>query len=79
MKQMCLLTNAKRGIVIGVFTGYSALCFAEGLTNDGKLVCLDVDAESVNMGLPFLKQAGVANKMDVRIGPALETLEKMKQ
>jgi hypothetical protein len=31
------------------------------------------------MGLPFWKQAGVANKMDVRIGPALETLEKMKQ
>ena len=42
-----MLTNAKYGIEVGTFTGYSALCMAEGLSDDGKLICFDISAESV--------------------------------
>lgn len=42
MKFLVKLMNAKKGIEIGTFTGYSALCLAEGLPEDGKLICLDI-------------------------------------
>jgi caffeoyl-CoA O-methyltransferase len=71
------LIGARRAIEIGTFTGYSALCIARGLSDDGELVCCDVSEEWTAIGKPFWEQAGVADKIDLRIAPALETLDRL--
>jgi caffeoyl-CoA O-methyltransferase len=68
------LMGAKRAIEIGTFTGYSALCIARGLPDEGELVCCDVSSEWTDVGQPFWERAGVAAKIDLRIAPATETL-----
>ena len=68
------VTGARRAIEIGTFTGYSALCIARGLPADGRLICCDVSEEWTSVGRPYWEKAGVANKIDLRIAPALDTL-----
>lgn len=65
---------AKRAIEVGTFTGYSALAIASALPADGRLVCCDVSAEWTNIGKPFWREAGVAEKIDLRLAPATDTL-----
>jgi predicted O-methyltransferase YrrM len=72
------LTGAKRCIEIGTYTGYSALAVALALPKDGKIVRCDVSEEFTSVGKPFWKKAGVEKKIDLRIGPALETLKTLK-
>jgi caffeoyl-CoA O-methyltransferase len=67
--------GAKRAIEIGTFTGYSALWVALALPPDGRLVCCDVSAEWIAIGREFWARAGVAPKIDLRIAPALGTLD----
>jgi caffeoyl-CoA O-methyltransferase len=69
--------GARRAIEIGTFTGYSALWVALALPADGKLVCCDVSAEWTAVGKPFWERAGVAGKIDLRIAPAMETLDRL--
>jgi caffeoyl-CoA O-methyltransferase len=71
--------GAKRCLEIGTFTGYSALAVALALPKDGSLVCCDVSEEWTNIGKPFWKKAGVDKKIDLRIGPALRTLDALLQ
>lgn len=71
------LTNARLAIEVGTFTGYSALCVASVLPADGKLICCDVSDEWTSIGKPFWQEAGVAGKIDLRIAPALQTLDKL--
>ena len=68
------LTGVRRAIEIGTFTGYSALCIARGLPADGRLVCCDVSEEWTAIGRRAWAAAGVADRIDLRIAPALETL-----
>jgi caffeoyl-CoA O-methyltransferase len=68
------VTGARRGIEIGTFTGYSALCIARGLPADGRLTCCDVSEEWTSVGRPYWEKAGVAAKIDLRVAPALDTL-----
>ncbi|MDP9335776.1 MAG: O-methyltransferase [Actinomycetota bacterium] len=68
------LIGARRAIEIGTFTGYSALCIARGLPADGRLVCCDVSEEWTAIGRRAWGEAGVADRIDLRIAPALETL-----
>jgi len=68
------LIGARDAIEIGTFTGYSALCIARGLPADGRLVCCDVSEEWTAVGRRAWKAAGVADRIDLRIAPALETL-----
>jgi caffeoyl-CoA O-methyltransferase len=68
------LIGARRAIEIGTFTGYSALCIARGLPNEGRLVCCDVSAEWTAIGRKAWESAGVADRIDLRIAPALDTL-----
>ena len=72
------LTGAKRCIEIGTYTGYSALAVALALPKDGTIVCCDISEEFTRVGKPFWKKAGVEKKIDLRIGPALETLKTLK-
>ncbi len=67
--------GARRAIEVGVFTGYSALAVALALPDDGYLLACDVSDEYTRVGLPFWRQAGVAQKIDLRLGAALDTLD----
>ena len=77
-QQMALLVRAigaKRAVEVGTFTGYSALCVAEALPADGKLWCCDVSDEWTRIGRRYWQEAGVADKIELAIGPALDTLD----
>lgn len=71
------LMGARRALEIGTFTGYSALAMALALPADGCLVTCDVNEDWVNIGRPYWARAQVADKIDVRIGPALESLASL--
>lgn len=66
--------GARRAIEVGTFTGYSALCIARGLGPDGRLLCCDVSAEWTAIARRYWEKAGVADRIELRIGPAAETL-----
>ena len=72
------LIGARKALEIGTFTGYSALSVALALPPDGKLVACDVSAEYTNLAKPFWERAGVAGKIDLRLGPAIETVAKLE-
>ncbi len=66
--------GARRAIEIGTFTGYSALAVASALPADGKLVCCDISDEWTRIGQRYWDEAGVSQRIDLRLGPALDTL-----
>lgn len=68
------LVGARRAVEVGTFTGLSALCIAEGLPVDGHLTCFDISNEYVAVGRPFWERAGVEDRIEVVLGPAVETL-----
>ncbi len=70
--------GARRCLEIGTYTGYSALAVALALPEDGRLICCDISEEWPAVGKPFWKKAGVEKKIDLRIGPALQTLKGLK-
>lgn len=75
---MALLVNllgARRTLEIGVFTGYSALAVALALPADGRVLACDISDEYTLIGQPFWEQAGVAHKIELRLAPALATLD----
>jgi caffeoyl-CoA O-methyltransferase len=72
------LMRAKRCIEIGTFTGYSALSVALALPPGGRIVCCDVSEEWTAIARRYWKKARVDKKIDLRIGPALETLKTLK-
>jgi len=68
------MVGARRAVEVGTFTGYSALCIARALPDDGTLLCCDVSEEWTAIARRYWEEAGVASKIDLRIAPALETL-----
>ena len=64
-------------IEVGTFTGYSAACIASALPPDGKLVCCDASEDWTSIGAAFWQRCGVAEKIDLRIAPALDTLSAL--
>ncbi|MEY2419105.1 MAG: caffeoyl-CoA O-methyltransferase [Actinomycetota bacterium] len=66
--------GARRCVEVGTFTGFSALCVARALPEDGTLLCCDVSEEWTAIGREHWKRAGVDHKIDLRIAPAVETL-----
>ena len=75
MALLVRLIGARRCIEVGVFTGYSALTVALALPADGYLLACDVSDAYTRVGRPFWEAAGVADKIDLRLGPALATLD----
>ena len=75
MAMLVRLLGARRAIEIGVFTGYSALAVALALPDDGKLLACDINDAYTRVGKPFWEQAQVAHKIDLRLAPALDTLD----
>ena len=74
---MTLLVKAmagRRALELGTFTGYSAICVARGLADGGQLVTCDLSDEWTEIARRYFEEAGVADRIDLRLGPALETL-----
>jgi caffeoyl-CoA O-methyltransferase len=71
------ISGARRAVEVGTFTGYSALCIARGLPEDGTLLCCDVSEEWTAIGLRYWAEAGVDGKIDLRIAPAADTLRAL--
>jgi caffeoyl-CoA O-methyltransferase len=71
------LTGARRAVEVGTFTGYSSICIARGLPDDGHLLCCDVSEEWTSIARRYWERAGVADRIELRIAPALETLRAL--
>ena len=71
------LIGARRCIEVGTFTGYSSTAVALALPEDGQLVCCDVSEEWTALARRYWDEAGVAGKIDLRIAPAAETLDRL--
>lgn len=79
---MTLLTRAigaRRALEVGTFTGYSAICIARGLAEDGRLLCCDVSEEWTSIARRYFEKAGVADRIELRLGPAAETLASLPE
>ena len=71
------LTGARKCLEVGTFTGYSTLSLALALPEDGQIVACDISEEFTSLAKPYWQEAGVAGKIDLRLGPALETLDAL--
>lgn len=71
--------GARNCLEIGTFTGYSALAVALAIPENGRIVCCDISEEWTAIGRSFWKKAGVDRKIDLRIGPALRTLDELRK
>jgi predicted O-methyltransferase YrrM len=74
MQMLVKLIGAKNTIEVGVFTGYSSLAIALALPEDGRIVACDVNPQYTSVAEKFWVSAGVREKIDLRIGPAKDTL-----
>jgi len=77
MALLVQLMGAKKVLELGVFTGYSSLAIALSLPTDGKIIACDISEEFTAVARRYWQTAGVADKIDLRIAPALETLEHL--
>jgi predicted O-methyltransferase YrrM len=77
MTMLVGLTGAHRALELGTFTGYSAICIARGLPADGLLVACELDPERAEVARHNLDDAGVGERVEIRVGPAAETLERL--
>ncbi|MBN3940239.1 class I SAM-dependent methyltransferase [Nostoc sp. NMS9] len=77
MSLLVQLIGAKKTLEVGVFTGYSSLSVALALPADGKIIACDVSEEFTAIARRYWQEAGVADKIDLRLAPALETLDRL--
>ena len=71
------LIGARKCLEVGVFTGYSTLCVAQALPADGKIVACDISEEWTRVARQYWLAAGVTKKIDLRIAPAIDTLQQL--
>ncbi len=77
MHLLARIAGVRQALEIGVYTGYSALCVARALPQDGRLIACDINAEWTAVARRYWERAGVADKIDLRLKPASETLEDL--
>jgi caffeoyl-CoA O-methyltransferase len=78
LRLLVRITAAKRVLEIGMFTGYSALAWAEALPEDGRLITCDVNPETTEMARRYFASSPHGKKIEIRLGPALETLKTLR-
>ncbi len=78
LRLLVKISGAKRVLEIGTFTGYSALAMAEALPADGRLVTCDIDPKTTAIAQEFWKKSPHGKKIELRLGPALETIRKVR-
>lgn len=71
------LTGARKILEIGTFTGYSALSMALSMPAEGRIICCDINREWTDIARHYWQMAGVANRIELRLAPALETLDAL--
>jgi caffeoyl-CoA O-methyltransferase len=71
------LTRAASALEIGTFTGYSSICIARGLADGGRLLCCDISEEWTSVARKYWEKAGLADRIELRLGPALGTLRAL--
>jgi caffeoyl-CoA O-methyltransferase len=74
MTLLAQLTGARTAVEVGTFTGYSAICLARGLGEDGRLLCCDVSEEWTSVARRYWERAGLTDRIELRLGPAAQTL-----
>ena len=79
MTLLAKLIGARNAIELGTFTGYSAICIARGLEAGGRLVCCEISEEYAETAARNFEDAGVARQVEIRIGPALDTLKSLPE
>ncbi|HTK67041.1 MAG TPA: class I SAM-dependent methyltransferase [Pseudonocardia sp.] len=79
MSLLVAATGARDIVEVGTFTGFSALCLARALPEDGRLLCLDVSEEWTAIGRRAWQRAGVDDKIELRLGPALDSLRALAE
>ncbi|MCP9447445.1 MAG: O-methyltransferase [Nitrospira sp.] len=77
LQLMTRLVGARRVLEIGTYTGYSALCFAEALPEDGTVITCEIDEEVAAVARRYFARSPVGKKIEIRIGPALETMRTL--
>jgi caffeoyl-CoA O-methyltransferase len=77
MQLLTRVVGARHAVEIGTFTGLSALAIARGLPQDGRLLCLDISPEWTAVARRYWDRAGVGDRIELRLGPALDTLRAL--
>ena len=77
MTMLAGLMGARQAIEVGTFTGYSSVCLARGLGDGGKLICCDISEEWTSLARTYWQKAGLADRIELRLGPALDTLRAL--
>jgi caffeoyl-CoA O-methyltransferase len=77
MTLLARITGTRRALEIGTFTGYSSICLARGLADGGHLTCCDVSEEWTSVARRYWERAGLADRIDLQLRPAAETLRAM--
>tara|TARA_B100000683_G_scaffold268356_1_gene303401 strand:+ start:548 stop:1081 length:534 start_codon:yes stop_codon:yes gene_type:complete len=78
MSLLVSLLHVRKAIEVGTYTGYSALCVAQNLPENGTLIACDISEKWTSVGRKYWEQAGVADKIDLRIAPAIDTLTSLQ-
>jgi caffeoyl-CoA O-methyltransferase len=79
MTLLSRLIAPRQAIEVGTFTGYSSICLARGLAEGGRLVCCDVNEEWTALAQEYWQKADLADRIELRLGPALDTLRALPQ
>src|ERR687895_2233566 len=77
LKMLVAMTGARRILEIGMFTGYSTLAWAEALPKDGRVVTCEISHEAVALGKRYFAESPHGTKIEIKLGPALESLKVM--
>jgi caffeoyl-CoA O-methyltransferase len=78
LKMLAALKQPKRALEIGMFTGYSALSIAEGMPQDGKIICCETNPRAIDFAKTFFERSEHGHKIDVIFGRALDTLDTLE-
>ena len=79
LTMLARLTNAERALEVGTFVGYGAISIARGLADGGRLTCLELEEKYASMARANLEDAGVADRVEIVVGPAEELLRGMPE
>src|SRR6266702_1360667 len=77
MTLLARIMGARSAVEVGTFTGYSSICIARGLGERGRLLCCDVSEEWTSVAQRYWQKAGLADRVELRLGPALDTLRAL--
>jgi caffeoyl-CoA O-methyltransferase len=77
LKMLAVMTNARRILEIGMFTGYSTLAWAEALPKDGRIVTCDVNPETTEIAKRYFAESPHGHKIEIKLGPALDSLKRV--